>query len=314
MKIACIFPGFGSQYVGMGKEVYDNQRIVQEYFEEAYNCLSINFVKLCFASSDEEITLLENAYLSLFLVSSSLFALLKENKIEPNWVAGYGMGSYSALYSAGAFTFPDGLYLIKKLVSFYKEFLDKHPLDALQVDISVADLEQYLFGSCNIATEYSSNVQIVVGAVEDISKLKEILSKHKIKIKQASVESCLNSPIFEDVANNFKIYLEKVDFKTLKLPYCSSFNRDISAQDTIRKEIVAQITQPNKWASVLKRLKKFDLVIEVGPGNVLTDLIKANHPEINVISFNKSSDIEKIMALIKTDVDSGEINEQSTSE
>ena len=77
MKCALIFPGYSSQYVGMGKELYDEYRIVQEYFEEASNCSNINFVKLCFASSDIELAKLTNAYMALFLIGSSVFALLK---------------------------------------------------------------------------------------------------------------------------------------------------------------------------------------------------------------------------------------------
>lgn len=302
MKIACIFPGFGSQYVGMAKDVYDNQRVVQEYFEEAYNCLDLNFVKLCFASSDEELSTLENSYLGLFLANSSLFALLKESGVTPSWVAGYGMGAYSALYSAGAFTFPDGLYLIKKLSNFYKDYLEKNNLRAILVKgLDTQELEEIVSGTnCNISTYQSDDINFILGIEKDISKLKEKLEAlNKVKVKDASVGHCLNSPLFEEVAEQFKIYLEKVDFKNLKLPFCSSFNRDISSGETIKKEVINQITMPNKWASVMKRLKNFDLVIEVGPGTVLKDLIKANNPELNVVSFSKSSDIEKIKTLVE---------------
>jgi [acyl-carrier-protein] S-malonyltransferase len=300
MKIACIFPGFGSQYVGMAKEVYDNQRVVQEYFEEAYNCLDTNFVKLCFASSDEEISTLENSYLGLFLANSSLFALLKESGISPDWVAGYGMGAYSALYSAGAFTFPDGLYLIKKLDSFYKEYLENNPLKAVCItNLERQELEEFVIHSnCEISTYRSIDTHYVLGEPKDVESLKKALAKSSAKVKDAAIENCLNSQRFTEVADSFKIYLEKVDFKNLKLPYCSSFNRDISSGETIKKEVVTQISMPNKWASVMKRLKNFDLIIEVGPGTVLKDLVSAHYPELNVVSFNKSSDIEKIKTLV----------------
>src|SRR5436190_23732080 len=101
MKIGFIFPGYGNQFVGMGKELYDEFRIVQEYFEEAYNCLNINFVKLCFASSEQELATISNSHISIFLVGASLFALLKEQGIKCDLIAGYGIGSYTALFSAG---------------------------------------------------------------------------------------------------------------------------------------------------------------------------------------------------------------------
>src|SRR5579872_2345677 len=101
MKIALLFPGYGSQYVGMGKELYDEYRIVQEYFEEASNCVNINFVKLCFASSDSEISKLVNAYTSLFVIGGAVSALLKEHGIVPDVVAGYNNGEITALFAAG---------------------------------------------------------------------------------------------------------------------------------------------------------------------------------------------------------------------
>jgi len=108
MKIALLFPGYGSQFVGMGKELYNDYRIVQEYFEEASNCINTNFVKLCFASSDAELSKITNAYTSLFLVGSSIYALLKELEIEPDMVAGYNNGEFAAMFAGGCFSFPDG--------------------------------------------------------------------------------------------------------------------------------------------------------------------------------------------------------------
>src|SRR5579859_6426456 len=99
MKIATLFPGYGSQYVGMGKELYDESRIMQEYFEEASNCLNINFVKLCFASSDAEISRIDNALLTNFLVGSALFALLKDLGFKTDVLVGHNAGEYAAIYS-----------------------------------------------------------------------------------------------------------------------------------------------------------------------------------------------------------------------
>ena len=105
MNIALLFPGYGSQYVGMAKDLYDESRTIQEYFEEAGNCLPINFVKLCFASSDTELSRMEHAYSATFLVSCAIHALLKEEGIKADVVAGYNLGEYTALYAATALVF-----------------------------------------------------------------------------------------------------------------------------------------------------------------------------------------------------------------
>src|SRR5579871_2515072 len=143
MKIALLFPGYGSQFVGMGKDLYDEYRVVQEYFEEASSCLDINFVKLCFASSDAELGKMANAYTSLFLMGACAYAILKEAGIEPDIVAGYNNGESAALFAAGCFSLPDGLYLLNKYCSFYQEFADQHDVDTLHVTgIETAQLEK----------------------------------------------------------------------------------------------------------------------------------------------------------------------------
>ena len=100
MKLALLFPGYGSQFVGMGKELYDEYRIVQEYFEEASNCANINFVKLNFASSDAEISNLQNGNLSLFLTTVSTIYAIKNLGIEIDLVAGHGIGEFAAICCA----------------------------------------------------------------------------------------------------------------------------------------------------------------------------------------------------------------------
>src|SRR6266404_879736 len=127
----------------MGKELYDEYRIVQEYFEEAAHVLNINFVKLCFASSDTELSELVNAYTSLFLVGASTYAVLKEHGVTPDVVAGYNNGEATALFAASCFSLPDGLYLLNKFCSFYQEYIDAHTVDTMRVSgITTAQLEK----------------------------------------------------------------------------------------------------------------------------------------------------------------------------
>ena len=103
VKIGMIFPGQGSQFLGMAKEIYDSERIVQEFFEEASNCLNQNFVRLCFASSEKELRETVNAQTSIFLASASIFSLLREKYgIVPDVVAGHSSGEYAAVFAAGS--------------------------------------------------------------------------------------------------------------------------------------------------------------------------------------------------------------------
>src|SRR3972149_740986 len=102
MKIGMLFSGYGGQYVGMGKDLYDNSRAMQELFEEASNCLGSNFVKLCFASSDAELSSIENAYVAIFLLGASLYTLLHEAGVKVDLVAGHDIGEFAALFASGS--------------------------------------------------------------------------------------------------------------------------------------------------------------------------------------------------------------------
>src|SRR5580765_900605 len=158
MKIAVVFPGYGSQHVGMGKEMYDEYRIVQEYFEEASNCLNSNFVKLCFASSESEMATMPVAYPTIFLVSCALYALIRQEGITPAAVAGYNIGEYSALFATGSITFPDGLYLLNKLALFYQDLLPSLDVQMLRVSgIDGARLEAF----CQYASRGDERALIV---------------------------------------------------------------------------------------------------------------------------------------------------------
>jgi [acyl-carrier-protein] S-malonyltransferase len=190
MKIGMIFPGQGSQFVGMAKEFYDNERLVQEYFEQASSCLNQNFVKLCFASSEKELMETVNTQTSIFLVSASIYSLLKEKySIKATLFAGHSLGEYSAVFAAGGINFPDGLYLLKKRALFMEEATRTTQGGMLAVlNCTEAKLrpivEKYnIPGSDDAVAEivnYNSPRQLVVsGTLSLLDKLPKMLLKLK---------------------------------------------------------------------------------------------------------------------------------------
>ena len=135
----------------MAKELYDNSRIIQEHFEEASHCLELNFVKLCFASSDIELCKLNNAYPALFLIGTAVAEFLGNFGVEVDCLAGYGIGEYSAASFAGGLSFADGLYLLKKLANFYLDIRQGLDVKSVIIDgLSSRKLKQ-------ICTENSSS-------------------------------------------------------------------------------------------------------------------------------------------------------------
>jgi [acyl-carrier-protein] S-malonyltransferase len=308
MKIALLFPGYGSQFVGMGKELYDEYRIIQEYFEEASSCANVNFVKLCFASSDAEISKLANAYMSLFVIGSSVYQLLKEYEIIPDTVMGYNNGEMAALFAAGSITFPDGLYLLNKMSMFYEEALNT-------MDVSVARITGVSHDNLNalckkintdndkvaLAITESNEQHIVSGITEGIQVLYNLLEEQEksAKLEYLSAEMGLHSLLMNGVVEQLKDYLEKVDFKDTVIPFISSVDGMVISQGLELKERFVQSIQTSlDFSVIVKKLSEYDIVIIATPAEKLGKIIKKAYPEKTIITIDKSADIEKFKEVI----------------
>lgn len=308
MKIGMLFPGYGSQFVGMGKELYDNSRVMQEYFEEASNCLDINFVKLCFASSDAELSRMENAYPALFLIGTSLWAHLKQEGIVPTLVAGYNTGELAAIHAAGGINFPDGLYLLAKYSAFYQEFLSTISVAGLYIDGLSADQLQELSTkvttkdlSVSIAAYDGSRKHTVMGHTDAIEKIREEIQEYMkdVKVYDAPVEVGLHSELMDPVALNFKLYLEKVDFIDLGLPLLTNAGAKIVTQgDRVKAAFVKQIHSPILWTQCIEHLDECDLILTIGPGQRLLEELRAHYPEKKSIAINTLADIKEVKEIV----------------
>lgn len=312
MKIGMLFPDYGSQFVGMGKELYDHSRLIQEYFEEAFNCLNINFVKLCFASSDAELAKIENAYVAIYLISVSTAALLKQENIQPIEVAGYGIGELSAISVAGGLSFPDGLYFLHKYAHFYQELLSNLKVSLIHVEnISKQNLES-LFATLRInhaeiaLAAYNGPSQFMIsGFPESVSHCKDLVTSCGGKVYDLPVEKGLHSPLMESVVDQLVKYLEKIDFTTPTIPFISSSDAKLlMSHDAIKNAVIQQLKSPIQWDLILEHCRNWDVIIKVGPGTTLSKMITEMYPEKKVYSINKLSDIDEIretIAQLKTE-------------
>jgi [acyl-carrier-protein] S-malonyltransferase len=310
MKIALLFPGYGSQYVGMGKEFYDDFRVVQEYFEEASNCVNENLVKLCFASSDAELAKMNHAYAAIFLVSSSLYAVIKEHGIEPMAVAGYDQGEYAALFAAGGINFPDALYLLNKSAVFYQELLN-HDVSFRMIRVEGIS-SKVIEGLCaqqsskeeyaSVAFYMSSTELIVSGTAGAVDKVAAAISElSQGRVIEVGLQPGLHSHLMQPVADQFRIYLEKADFKDLRIPlYRCTDGKPIMTGVDCKEQVVNHLVAPVKWTQIMAGLASYDILVEVGPGTGLAALAKHLYPDKMIISINKRADIEALQALVQT--------------
>ncbi len=308
MKIGVLFPGYGSQYIGMAKELYDDSRIIQEYFEEASQCLDTNFVKLCFASSDTELSRPDHAYTALFLVSSALYAVLKSHGVTPWRVAGYNQGEFSAIHAANGFTFPDGLYLLSKYATLYGQLLGTQDLNGIRV--CGVPFEQ-LNSLCqkmskpdrwvHIALQNLPQEYIVMGHPAAIELVREhVIEYPEAEIYDADVELGLHAPCMEPVVTGLKTYSEKVDFKDLSTPLVTNAQATLVTEGAdVKTGLMQQIESMVRWSDSMAQFSEADLIIEVGPGSHLTALAKKIYPDKLCISLNTNEDFNELARLLQ---------------
>ncbi len=307
MKIGFVFSGYGTQWIGMGKDLYDRYRSVQEIFEEAASCLDTNFVKLAFASSEAELKKIENAYLVLLVVMVSIARVLQEHGIEPVMVAGDDVGEYAAVVSNGSLSLPDALYLVKKFTTLYQEFLDTNAVAALHIKGMDKEMVQQL---CNEATRGSESASlavtfnqkdfIVTGTKKAIAYVHESASNFSyVKVKSADVASGLHSPLLGELLKTLRLYLEKVDFKDTSIPFITGvIAQPLTKGEMIRAALMQHICAPTEWDKVQAYLSDCDIILEVGPGDeIQKDLVRA-YPHKTIHAVESFQDLKHVVKAI----------------
>lgn len=310
MKIGMIFPGQGAQFLGMGKEFFDKERIVQELFDQASNCLGENLVRMCFASSEKELQNTVNAQTSIFTVSAAIYKVLKEKYgVIPNLVAGHSLGEYSALYVAGGISFADALYLLKKR-SF---FMDKATVEKPGGMISIIGLpEQVIVQICEryhrpekneIAqvVNFNSPQQLVVsGTLNELEQIKLDVKGLRGKVIPLNVAGAFHSELMKDAGKEFAAYMLKVDFKNLDIPLVNNVDaKMIVDADDVRDSLIKQVSSPVLWWQSMEKFRDLDCIVQVGPSDKLAKILKREWPDKKIIAINKPADIQDLFNLLE---------------
>lgn len=308
--VGLIFSGYGEQYITMGKDIYNQIRDVQDLFDEASLCLDTNFVQLCFASSDNEISSVEKGYVAILLFQISVFNQLLAHGLRPDFIAGFGIGEYAAAVGSGSLSFVDGLYLLQKYAKLYNNFLDIHQeygvvqitkdidqksLEALCQKLSIDEKKIWISAIIGPESFY------VAGHKDQLELLKKYCIAHEIrKVKTLSARYGLQSLDVESVVTGLSPYLFKIDFKPLKFPVIT--NTDgvyVTSPDGLESSLLRQITTQILWNEVMDGFIGCQNLICVGPGEQIFAWAKARYPEKNIYHVENFVDLEKIISFLE---------------
>ena len=310
MKIGMIFPGQGSQFLGMGKQFFDDERIVQELFDRASNCLGQKFVRLRFASSEKELQNTVNAQTSIFLVSAAIYKLLKDKYgIVPDFVAGHSLGEYSAIYAAGGINFADALYLLKKRSMLMDKAMEEKPGGMISVfgipeQVLVKICERYHKPEdAKVAqvVNFNSPQQLVIsGTAAELEQIQLDIKELKGKVIPLKVAGGFHSELMKDIEKEFESFMLKVDFKNLEIPLVNNVNAKIilDASD-VRDSLIKQMSSPVLWWQSMERFREMDVIVQIGPSDKLAKILTREWPDKKVIAINKSEDIHDLFNLLE---------------
>ena len=300
-----IFPGQGSQAIGMGKEIYDKYQIVKDYFKEADESLNFNLSKLILEGPKNDLDLTINTQPAIFLVSYSIFNVLKKeyeiNLNNAKFFAGHSLGEYSALACAGYLKFSDTIKILKLRGEAMQNSVPKGVGGMVAILGSTAEKIENIFQEnhenfyAQIANDNSEGQIVVSGKLDDLKKMIEFLKKNNIKSIQLPVSAPFHCSLMKEATDKMKNHINKLDLvKGLNDIISNVSAKSVSDPEEIKKLLIKQIENKVRWReSVLNMINEnIDYFIEIGPGKVLTGLIKRINKEVKLVSINSDNDIK----------------------
>ena len=281
-KIAFVFPGQGTQYVGMGKELYENSEVARKEFDELFSKLDFDLKKVMFEGPEEELKLTKNTQPAIVTMSLILTKLLENKGIKPEFVAGHSVGEYAAFGAAGYLSMEDAVKLTAARGKFMNEVAQKvnggmAAIIGLEAD-KIVEVLKNVDGVVEAVNFNEPKQTVIAGDKEAIERacvaLKEAGARRAMPL---AVSGPFHSSLMKEAGEKLKEEANKYEFKMTDVKLIANTNAEILQNvDEIKEEIYRQSFGPVKWVDTINKLKAQGVttIYEVGPGKVLAGLIK----------------------------------------
>lgn len=288
-RTSFLFPGQGSQFVGMGKSLAGEYRVARQTFAEADEILDFKLSELCFEGPEDVLTDTINAQPALYVAGIAAMRTLYEalgEFFQPAFVAGHSLGELTALTAAGSLSFPDGLKLVRRRGELMKAAGEAHPggmaavlgLEIEQVEAVCANGRTGAGGVCVVANDNCPGQVVIAGDEEPLNQAMEAAREAGARrVVRLPVSIAAHSPLMSGAQDEFREALEATPFQAPRIPIIGNTTAEpLTSVEAVRADLGAQLTSPVLWTSSVRRMidEGVDQFVELGAKNVLTGLLK----------------------------------------
>jgi len=303
-KTALLFPGQGSQYIGMGKSFYEKFDAVKKIFLKSSDILGFNIKEIMFDGPEEVLTQTKNTQPALFIHSYSVYSILREEGIEPDYTAGHSLGEYTAVAVSGGLSFEDALSLVKLRGELMQTAGEKSPgtmaaVIGLDNDTVKGICDEISRNDVVIPANYNCPGQLVISGTENgvVKAMDMAKSKGAKIVRRLPVSGAFHSPLMETALEKLSQKIENTEFKKTDLPIISNYTgSEMHNPDEIKINLKKQLLNPVLWEKSMNYLieRNVERFIETGAGRVLQGLMKRISKKKNILGIDKVEDLEKI--------------------
>ncbi len=302
-KKAFLFPGQGSQYVGMAKDLFENSAEAKEMIKTADDALGFNLSYILFNGPESELKESQNTQPAIFLHSVILSSIIRTLDFEA--VAGHSVGEYAALVAAGAIQFHEAIKLVRvRGKAMTKAGIENPGTMAAIIGIESEKVVELCiaassFGIVQPANFNSPGQTVISGSIEGVRKAMDLCKIGGAKlVKELTVSGAFHSPLMESVKDDLKNAIESTNFYDAKVPvYTNVSAKPVTNKNDFKNQLIDQLTAPVPWEEIINNMiaDGINEFYEVGPGKVLQGLLKRINPDVNCFGIDKYSDVEKYL-------------------